>query len=962
MSEDQRPPDDLESTRTAEPSDLGPPARIGDYRILQKLGEGGMGEVYEAEQERPVRRKVALKLIKLGMDSKQVVARFESERQALALMSHPSIAKVFDAGVTEQGRPYFALEHVKGEPITVYCDKHRLSTAERLQLFVQICDGVQHAHQKGIIHRDLKPSNVLVELADGKPVPKIIDFGVAKATQHRLIEQTIFTQLGVLVGTPAYMSPEQAEMTGLDVDTRTDVYSLGVMLYELLVGALPVDPQELKAAGYDEIRRKIREEEPSRPSTRITSPGTDSTETAKRRSVDLHTLRRQLRGDLDWITMKALAKDRTRRYGSPNELAADIGRHLRHEPVEAGPPSAAYRVRKFVRRNRVGVVAGAVALVALIGGLAGAVHGLVRATRAEAQARQEAATAEQVSEFLVGLFEVSNPSEARGNEITAREILDQGAERISRELQDQPLVRGRLLHTMGQVYRSLALIDQARPRLEESLEVRRSLLGDDDPAVADSLMALGELCFSAGEYQTARTHFEEALRIRESRLGPHDLAIAESVNSLARTLSVAGRVSELPPLLKRVLDINDKSLDTDHSGERSSMAWIPHHRIALEDSRALLERDLAIRERALGPDHPTVWTSLISLGLHRVDAGELEAGRSLLERAHGSRQRFYGNDHPETAASRFLLASVLTQMGKLDAALPMMRRNLEYAEATYGPDNRMTAEALLPLGSALMARGDDAEAISHLERAVQILEETEGHAAQQAQALSGLGSALARQGELERARQLLERAVATSEQAYGSEHLLTEQNLYILASVMLRSGDPEGAIPLLERCLAVCREAYGPDSPQVAQRTSALADARALTGDHEGARLAYEDAIATLEATVGPDNVTLVQPLFGLARLHALRGNTDQGRALFERSDSILETTLGKDHPLVFYNRACFHALAGDRDEAIRSLRDALDLGYLDSTLIEDPDLASLHGDPEFEALLAELHERFGEP
>ncbi|MHC4108277.1 MAG: serine/threonine protein kinase, partial [Planctomycetota bacterium] len=312
------PPDDgqdptrLHTTRTeAQDGECG--GSVGPYHLLQRVGEGGMGEVWLAEQGKPVRRQVALKLIKAGMDTKQVVARFESERQALALMNHPNIARVFDAGETEQGRPYFAMEYVKGVSIIEYCDTHRLRTRDRLELFVQVCEGVQHAHQKGVIHRDIKPSNVLVAIQDDRPVPKIIDFGVAKATEQRLTEKTMFTQLGALIGTPEYMSPEQADLTGLDVDTRTDVYSLGVLLYEMLVGVLPFDSKELRKAGFDEIRRRIREDEPSRPSTRVSTLGESAADSARNRKTDPGTLSRRLRGDLDWITMKALEKDRTRR-------------------------------------------------------------------------------------------------------------------------------------------------------------------------------------------------------------------------------------------------------------------------------------------------------------------------------------------------------------------------------------------------------------------------------------------------------------------------------------------------------------------------------------------------------------------------------------------------------------------------------------------------------------------------
>jgi len=477
---DYTPPDD-DSTATAFPPDRAP-ERIGPYKILEKIGEGGMGVVYAAEQEAPFRRRVALKIIKPGMDSKQVLARFEAERQALALMDHPSVAKVFEAGETPRGLPYFAMEYVQGEPITTYCDRHRLSIRQRLDLLVQVCEGVQHAHQKGIIHRDLKPSNVLVALQGDNPVPKIIDFGVAKATAQRLTERTMFTELGVLIGTPEYMSPEQAEMTGLDVDTRTDVYALGVILYELLTGTLPFEPKDLRSLGFDEIRRRIREVDPPRPSTRISTLGERGTESARMRRTEPGKLASRLKGDLDWITSKAIEKDRTRRYGSPNDLAADIGRHLGHEPVLAGPPSALYRSRKFVRRHRFGVAAAATATLGLVG-LA------VLMTVQAARITREAEAKQRVSEFLTELFQVSDPDKGRGNSITARELLDSGAAKIRGKLTDDPRVQADLMMTMGTVYRSLGLYPQAEPLLKQALETRRQLLGREAP---DTLRAANE--------------------------------------------------------------------------------------------------------------------------------------------------------------------------------------------------------------------------------------------------------------------------------------------------------------------------------------------------------------------------------------------------------------------------------------------------------------------------------------
>jgi WD40 repeat protein/serine/threonine protein kinase len=364
----------------------GPGTVLGRYKLLEQIGEGGFGVVYVAEQQEPVRRQVAFKVIKLGMDTRQVVARFEAERQALALMDHPNVAKVFDAGSTDSGRPYFVMELVKGIPITKYCDQEKLSTGDRLTLFVAVCQAIQHAHQKGIIHRDIKPSNILVTVQEGKPMPKVIDFGIAKATQQKLTEKTLHTQLEQLIGTPAYMSPEQAEMSGLDIDTRTDIYSLGVLLYELLTGRTPFDASELLRSGLDEMRKIIRESEPPRPSTKLsTMVEGDLTTTARHRASEVPKLIGLLRGDLDWIVMKCLEKDRTRRYDTANGLAMDIERHLNNEPVVARPPSTAYKLHKAWRRNKVAFTAGAAVVAALVVGIGISTWQAVRATRAERQ-------------------------------------------------------------------------------------------------------------------------------------------------------------------------------------------------------------------------------------------------------------------------------------------------------------------------------------------------------------------------------------------------------------------------------------------------------------------------------------------------------------------------------------------------------------------------------------------------
>jgi serine/threonine protein kinase len=434
---------------------------LGPYKIREKLGEGGCGVVYVAEQMEPVRRRVAIKVIKLGMDTRNVMARFEAERQALAMMDHPNIAKVLDAGATETGRPYFVMELVRGIKITDYCDQNHLNTRQRLELFIQVCHAVHHAHQKGIIHRDIKPSNILVTLHDGVPVPKVIDFGIAKATEGRLTNLTVYTEMRQFIGTPAYMSPEQAEMSGLDIDTRSDIYSLGVLLYELLVGRTPFDAEALIQSGLDEMRRTIREREPQRPSTRLsTMVDADLTAVAKRQSAEAPKLVHLIRGDLDWIAMKALEKDRTRRFESASGLALDVQRFLKNEPIEARPPSGLYRFQKMVRRNQTLFAAGAAVLAALILGLGlslylyvqerRALQRAVAAERQQAQLRQQAERGLELERHMREMGPITEKFQAAGH-LMSQGLFDKAEEIMS----DVPLnvpSSSIIFNTLGEVH------------------------------------------------------------------------------------------------------------------------------------------------------------------------------------------------------------------------------------------------------------------------------------------------------------------------------------------------------------------------------------------------------------------------------------------------------------------------------------------------------------------------------
>jgi eukaryotic-like serine/threonine-protein kinase len=678
------------------------------FQLVRRLGEGGMGQVWLAEQTTPVRRRVALKLIKAGMYDEAVVQRFQSERQSLAIMDHPAIAKVFDAGATPQGQPYFVMEYVPGLPITEYCDQRKLKISDRLELFVQVCEGVQHAHQKAVIHRDLKPANILVQDVDGKPVPRIIDFGLAKATTPQVAGETVFTQLGHFMGTPGYMSPEQADPEVQDIDTRTDVYSLGVILYVLLAGSQPFETKQRQKQPLEELLRKLREEEPPRPSTKVGADRDASSPAAEARGIEAKQLASLLRGDLDWITMKALEKDRARRYGAPSELAADIRRYLNHEPVEARPASAGYRLRKYVRRHRVVVVAfvGLVLLLAAFSVLQ-AVQ-LRRITRERDRATHERDRATRITDFMTGMFKVSDPSEARGNSVTAREILDKASNEMQRGLAKDPEVQSQMTQVMASTYTNLGLYPRAHELAKRALDARMSLLGPDDPKTLESMAQLGWILNHEGKYVEAEKMERQAFDGEHRVLVPEDPLTIETMTNLAYIVQGPGDFGQAEKFAREAIEVGTRRLGPESAPVLRSMGYLGtalwnqgRFAEAEREYRQLIE----VERRASGPDHPETLRAMANLALAIESQGRLAEAEQMYREVLAADQRVLGPEHPSITHIMFNLAGLLLDEGHPAESEKLSRETLTIQLRVLGPENPYTLMTKTNLAAALVAEG-----------------------------------------------------------------------------------------------------------------------------------------------------------------------------------------------------------------------------------------------------------------
>jgi serine/threonine protein kinase/tetratricopeptide (TPR) repeat protein len=885
---------------------------IPRFKKLERLGEGGFGTVWLAEQLEPVRRVVALKVLKPGMDSRNVLARFEAERQALARMDHPNITRVFDAGVTRKGRPFFVMELVRGVPITEYCERERLAPRERVALFLSVCNAIEHAHQKGILHRDLKPSNVLVTLHDGVPVPKVIDFGIAKALTGRLTDRTLHTHFKQFIGTPAYMSPEQAEMSGLDVDTRSDIYSLGVLLYELLTATTPFEKEKLAGVSPSELQRMLRDVDPPTPSRRLSTQGGRHTGS---RSPLRDALVRQLRGDLDWIVMRCLEKDRTRRYPSADALAQDLKRHLDDLPVEAGPPSTTYRLSKLARRHRLKLLAASVALGGLLSGLAAALYGQHEAQSqrdaamaARGDAMAEAARAGAVVDLLLRMFQSADPTGRAHRDDSLRRLLDDFSMLHGSRLEEQPEVLATVHRVVGAAYLSLGDLAAARPHAETGLALARRIYGHDHEEVAAALTLFGRLDDRAGRYDGAEAKLREALTIQRKHSPPFADEVAQILLELSQLLRHKGDPKESLRLAEEVYAMHS-AMHGKESIEAASASYnvaISRNALAMgEPAEQAVSEALTIYERELKGEHPWIASALELKGTIRWQRGDLAGAEPLMRQAAAMRERLLGPDHYEVALSRANVAWLIREQGRADEALPLFERSLASLGGSLGEDHPHYVSMLGKIGSTLFMLGRANEAAVTLRRTVEKSSKLNGvdHPATADQE-GNLVLALTQLGEFEEAEALSRHVLDVRRATYGPHHLAVAAAMHNLANLLFESSRLPEAEKLQRETIAVLDRAGGERHPRALNARVALGRILRHEGRLEEAEAVCREAILGLREVLPAAHPDFGTALEELADSLAASQRHEDALPILREAHEAFATAHGPDSPATLVVRS----------------------------------------------------------